>query len=103
MEGKDLSTLTVLLQCSCTTIVFSEDATFTDKRASAISVVSRLLPLPCRLCLRLSWRWSTGVDGRALEGQVIASRLDTINRSPLNHCLLIRRVVKTYPKSPICI
>ncbi|EMP31884.1 Exocyst complex component 6B [Chelonia mydas] len=51
------------------------------------TVVSRLLPLPCRLRLRLSRSWSTGVDGRALRGRFIASRLDAINRSPLDRSL----------------
>ncbi|EMP32947.1 hypothetical protein UY3_09900 [Chelonia mydas] len=51
------------------------------------TAVSRLLPLPHRLRLRLSRSWSTGVDGRALRGQFIPSRLDSINRSPLDRSL----------------
>ncbi|EMP26535.1 Bone morphogenetic protein receptor type-1A [Chelonia mydas] len=51
------------------------------------TMVSRLLLLPRRLCLCLSRRWSTGVDGRVLGCQFIASRLDAINRSPLDRSL----------------
>ncbi|EMP33045.1 hypothetical protein UY3_09827 [Chelonia mydas] len=40
------------------------------------TAVGRLLTLPCRLRLRFSLRWSTGVNGRALGGQFIASSLD---------------------------
>ncbi|EMP34782.1 F-box only protein 25 [Chelonia mydas] len=58
---------------------------WTDR--GVFTAVSRLLPLPGQLSLRLSQRWSTGVDGRVLRGRFIASRLDAINRSPLYRLL----------------
>ncbi|EMP25230.1 Dedicator of cytokinesis protein 4 [Chelonia mydas] len=51
------------------------------------ATVSRLLPLPSQLFLRLSWCWSIGVNGTALGGRFIASRLDVLNRSPLDRSL----------------
>ncbi|EMP32685.1 Dystrophin [Chelonia mydas] len=51
------------------------------------TAVSQLLLLPRRLRLRLSHRFSTGVNGRALGGRYIVSRLDAINRPPLDQSL----------------
>ncbi|EMP31427.1 hypothetical protein UY3_11453 [Chelonia mydas] len=39
------------------------------------------------LCLRLSLQRSTGIDRRALSGRFTASRLDAINRPPLDRLL----------------
>lgn len=47
------------------------------------TMVIRLLPLPCQLCLHLSSSWSTGVNRRALRDRFITSWLDVINWSPL--------------------
>ncbi|EMP34005.1 hypothetical protein UY3_08813, partial [Chelonia mydas] len=62
-----------------------------------ITTVSRELTLSRRLRLRLSLRWSTGVDRSALGGQFIMSRLDAINRPPPDRSLPDRSL----PANPV--